>query len=686
MGNFFNFAIADESKYLNSDLIKNYLDDVGELKYANGNIYKGNFFNGLPNGSGKMIFPNGDFSEGIWKDNNLINGYYYNNETKKRSEIIDGVINEKPDFIKSVPIIKQLFGDCWAHSVSRNFVRTFQILNIIQTEHVESFYFLFYTILTNYKSCDMIGFYDVFAMIYLLDFLKKNYSNIFDITSVDNKCTKEYCTGGSIFNVDEITKSKIIEKFKYLFDKNLLFIGKYNYRVNSTGNNKPSDAIKKMLEFRLQPAVSVGLSTYVISEIKKKSFVLPTITDIDSYDSLCFSDSGHSVNLRRWTKSYIEFKNSWGNFSSNNGNFSVSDLKYLTCIKRDSHLSDLELIFCSLMFDCENMDPADKSEVDIKMQTYYKTIDDTIETENNKNYTGSYNSYGLFHGYGTYLLEDSIYYKGNWKNGLKYGLGIYKKNDIVYEGYWKDDKRNGKGIYSDKAGYTYEGDWVDDEKNGKGIYSDKFGNTYEGDWVDDKKNGSGVFKYNRIGIYDGQWKDDKKNGSGVFKYDDGGEYNGWWEDDKKNGKGTMTYADGSEYIGYWIDDVKAGYGIMTYADGSIYKGDWLNDKKNERGIEISKEGLQTEGLEDDNELAWPDLNYGDIVTTTKTKKPNADKLIEDDNELTWPDLNYGDIVTTTKTKKPNADKLIEDDPNSKKNKYIKYKVKYLQLKEIYNKK
>ena len=106
-----------------------------------------------------------------------------------------GAYNSKPEDIRSIPNIKQQKMDCWAHSVSRNFVRTLQILCVIKSEFVQQFYDLFYTILTEYKTCED-GATTIEAMFYLFNYLKTNYNDdIFKIT-YDNKCTQLYCTNG----------------------------------------------------------------------------------------------------------------------------------------------------------------------------------------------------------------------------------------------------------------------------------------------------------------------------------------------------------------------------------------------------------------------------------------------------------------------------------------------------------
>ena len=92
-----------------------------------------------------------------------------------------------------------------------------------------------------------------------------------------------------------------------------------------------------------------------------------------------------------------------------------------------------------------------------------------IKMENNK-----------FDGYGKeyYIrtgFNESNYYFGQFKNGLKEGYGIeyselFFSQKEKYEGYFSEDKRNGIGIYILEKEYKYEGEFRNNEKNGIGIY------------------------------------------------------------------------------------------------------------------------------------------------------------------------------------------------------------------------
>ncbi len=63
----------------------------------------------------------------------------------------------KPNELKSVLIKEQQDSECWAHAIRRNFVRTLQILGVIKSKYNESFYNLFFSVLTINTECDEGG-------------------------------------------------------------------------------------------------------------------------------------------------------------------------------------------------------------------------------------------------------------------------------------------------------------------------------------------------------------------------------------------------------------------------------------------------------------------------------------------------------------------------------------------------
>lgn len=53
---------------------------------------------------------------------------------------------------------------------------------------------------------------------------------------------------------------------------------------------------------------------------------------------------------------------------------------------------------------------------------------------------------GMPDGRGTYRWAEGTYYEGQWKNGLREGMGKMVYRDSVVTGYWKDDKYLGEKL------------------------------------------------------------------------------------------------------------------------------------------------------------------------------------------------------------------------------------------------
>jgi len=609
----------------------------GKMIYSNGDVYEGEWYIGLKQGKGKMIYSNGDIYEGEW----------YNNEPD---------INLKPEDIHSIKIKKQKFADCWAHGISRNFVRTLQILGVIKSKYIEDFYNLFYIILTENKDCNSGGIGSI-EIINLFNYLKNTpFKELFFIKPDISKCYKGYCeiTDSLFLNMSNEDKEQFIKDMEYLFKNNILFIGKYDYIVNPNGQNKPSKAIKTMLYYRLQPVLGININKYLSSKIYIQNNSYPSVPTSTDFNYNCIEGIifGHLVNLRKWTKDYVEFKNSYGKYVSNKGNFSVQDLKYLICKKDDNFENTME--FLSLMFDYKKLEPEFKTRVNENLCRYWKTFDNVLETEEYQYYNGSYNQYGLFNGKGKFC-GSNYSYDGEWENGFKNGIGkeIYPNGDI-YEGQWSYDIRNGYGKMISKE-YIYEGQIENGKINGEGkmIYSN--GDIYEGQWENGAYNGCGKLN-SKYGIYEGKFDKGKYNGKGKITILNSNNYYCSWkryfEDVRKgliesdsfysewkkyllDGTGKINYSTNNVYDGEWKYDLIHGQGKMTYFNNDIYEGKWKNGLRHGRG-----------------KITY---HNGDILEGIWCQDKIVDKIV---------------------------DKLdsIEDKEVSLKKKYIKYKLKYLNLK------
>ena len=474
-------------------------DDIkngyGIFVWSNGDKYEGNFKDGDRDGYGILTYTNGESYDGLWKDDkkNGLGIFIWTNGDKYDGQWING----KPKELISATIKDQKYGDCWAHSFARNFLRTLQILDVIKSDYVEQFYNLFFTILTTNKDCNAGSSY--LELITLFDYLKKNYKdNIFLVKLNQSNCIEKYCfpeTQENILNMNLVDKTIFIADLDYLFNNDLLFIGRYNYDVDPNGNNKPSLAIKTMLNFRLQPYVSMHVNKYVISIIHSKinSYTgnFPSIPDLVAYDTTCY-DGNHAVNLRKWSVNGIEFKNSFGTTKSNDGNFSVKDLKYLICEDSINTKINTNIEFISLMFDYEKLSDNYKDRVDYKLSKYLKTFNSTLEIKKEK-YEGSYNNYGLYHGNGKITNNEGTY-DGEWKNGFFDGQGVFSwLNGNKYDGQWKNGIFDGQGVYTSANGDKYEGQWKDGKY--QGVYTSANGDKYEGQLKDDYEIKKKYIKY-----------------------------------------------------------------------------------------------------------------------------------------------------------------------------------------------
>ena len=533
----------------------------------------------------------------------------------QKIKLVGGSTNILPKKPKSVATQNQgKNGTCLAHSISRTFVRTFQILGIIKEKYRQKFYDLFYTILLENKTCNEGGYFD--DMVYLFNYLDKNINNIFTITKNKTKCVSFICVPGEenipILKFD--TELEIIDfkkDLKFLFDNNLIYLRIYPYSINPDIKNNPTRAIKTMLDYRLQPTVNIMFSQNLITFLDNKETdtydilpvqvplpnenreelpvllpndkreELPVLLPNDKREELplsqdntslsCVINPNHAVNIRKWDILKIELKNSWGRLK----NFAVPDLKYLIC---ENFVNYIE--FYCLMFDYNNPNFISfKNKVDINKNSINSPISPELEIIKH-NYICDEDNDGFPHGH--CILKDyqnNVFFEGNLEHGIKNGKGTSIYLNASYEGNWFNNNKNGIGKEKYLNGSIYEGEFLNNKKYGKGIARYPNNSVYDGDWIDNKKHGKGKIIYPDNSVYDGDWIDNKKYGKGIYIYSDNSVYDGDWIDNKKHGKGIHTFPNSDVYDGDWIDNTKHGIGILKSKDGTIiYEGEWINDE------------------------------------------------------------------------------------------------------------
>lgn len=216
-------------------------------------------------------------------------------------------------------------------------------------------------------------------------------------------------------------------------------------------------------------------------------------------------------------------------------------------------------------------------------------------------------------------------YKGEWKDNLKHGKGVYHLPDgSVYVGSFESDHFQGEGKLLLPNRDVWRGHFFDGHithgklslfgigsyegppsMTGKGVLKYLDGSIYSGDFRDGLRHGKGVFtRINRshknessinsnsyavrqqnyddifdyfderdlCDIYDGFYKNDEAHGNGNCTFFDGRSYYGPFKNGKKHGKGRFTFADNDVYEGYFEDDVRHGYGTHYVSDGTVCTG------------------------------------------------------------------------------------------------------------------
>ena len=115
-------------------------------------------------------------------------------------------------------------------------------------------------------------------------------------------------------------------------------------------------------------------------------------------------------------------------------------------------------------------------------------------------------------------------YKGQWRNGLRYGQGKFTwLNGDTYDGTWFEDKRHGEGVYIWHDGSKYKGHYSNGVRSGYGIYYYTNGTIYEGTWQSNLKHGIANFYYKESVNIGGRYiNNEYVNGTGItqgtYKY------------------------------------------------------------------------------------------------------------------------------------------------------------------------
>ena len=177
---------------------------------------------------------------------------------------------------------------------------------------------------------------------------------------------------------------------------------------------------------------------------------------------------------------------------------------------------------------------------------------------------------GLPNGKGIVTWTNGNRYEGDLVNGNIQGKGIkYYSDGDIFQGTWKNGKLNGKDCSMILQQGSYKGECKDNMRNGYGIFENE--NTkYEGLWLNDKRYGKGKI-ITPTKIYDGNWVNDKPNGNGEIQFLKTdvvlkGQFNLCLlsGEEKMCINGIAFYPDESKFIGEFVNNEK----VRGYADPS----------------------------------------------------------------------------------------------------------------------
>lgn len=190
--------------------------------------------------------------------------------------------------------------------------------------------------------------------------------------------------------------------------------------------------------------------------------------------------------------------------------------------------------------------------------------------------------------FGPYVYEGGNTYTGQYKGGLREGLGEETTAEgDGYKGQWLRDMKHGKGRMVLSNGDAYQGDFFENKAQGNGEYVRGFGKdkiTYNGEFRAGEQYGYGVETYPGGACYKGDFVRNMKHGNGEFTFVDQTEYKGEFKNNLANGKGKFLYSDGRYYEGEFKDNLKHGKGTYKMSPQVIYTGDFYKGKRHGKGV------------------------------------------------------------------------------------------------------
>ncbi len=144
------------------------------------------------------------------------------------------------------------------------------------------------------------------------------------------------------------------------------------------------------------------------------------------------------------------------------------------------------------------------------------------------------------------LIPKRNTYKGETKNGLFHGEGVFTYSDCCEEAAFRgpfDDQ------YHELSGAVYEGMFDKNLFHGRGILKFSNGDGYQGEFADGIFHGEGTFTYATGAVFTGQFIEGLARGPGVFNFPNGDVYEALYHDGLVIAGSQLTFSDGTIYKG-----------------------------------------------------------------------------------------------------------------------------------------
>ena len=217
-----------------------------------------------------------------------------------------------------------------------------------------------------------------------------------------------------------------------------------------------------------------------------------------------------------------------------------------------------------------------------------------------KRYLGQCDENRAPHGFGTFIWENGVYYTGEWKHGVRDGIGFFRnpEKQETFFGWWKQDHKEGFHILRNEIKkLVYQGPIIAGNAHGTDVivqFDD--GAVYTGEMTENQFTGKGVFthptpKYTYIGTFDRF----REHGYGKAMYHDQSQFEGYFHHGIKHGKGKFTSANGTTIECVWVHGKRDQKGIITWTTGKKYTGEFVKNKPHGKGRMEYPDGSWYEG-------------------------------------------------------------------------------------------